>query len=61
MEIQEALNTLDQVCAGYQGTRADHVALQQSMQVVTAALKLKPTGVGGSKKKDPKKEPDGNN
>ena len=61
MEIQEALGNLDQVCAEFKGTRTDHVALQQSMQVVTEALKPKTTGAGGSKKKGSKKEPDGNN
>ena len=57
MTIVEALGNLDQVCSEFKGTRADHVALQQSMQVVSAAVgkaKPKPT------KKDQKKEPDGN-
>ncbi len=53
MTIVEALGNLDQVCSEFKGTRADHVALQQSMQVVSAA-------VGKAKPKPTKKEPDGN-
>ena len=39
MTIEEAMKTLDQVCAGYQGTRQEHVTLQQAMQAVAEALK----------------------
>ena len=52
MELQEAMKTLDQVCAGYQGTRQEHVTLQQAMQAVAEALKPAET-------KD-EKESDGN-
>ena len=41
MELKEALSNLDQVCSEFKGTRTDHVALQQSMQVVTEASKPK--------------------
>lgn len=54
MEIQEALGNLDMACAEFKGKRTDHVALQQSMQVVTEALKPK-------KDEKDEKEPDGNN
>ena len=57
MEIQEALNILDQVCAVHQGVRQEHVALQQAMQVVTEATK--PVSKAG-KTQAKKKEPDGN-
>jgi len=56
MNIQEALSNLDQVCADFKGTRTDHVALQQSIQVVTAATAEPPKGKVGKGKK----EPDGN-
>ncbi|KKL85642.1 hypothetical protein LCGC14_1952680 [marine sediment metagenome] len=56
MELKEALANLDQICAEFKGTRTDHVALQQSMQVVTAAV----TTPLEEEKEDPKKEPDGN-
>ena len=57
MEIQEALNILDQVCAVHQGVRQEHVALQQAMQVVTEATKhVSKAGKTQAKKK----EPDGN-
>ena len=52
MELKEALSNLDQVCAEFKGTRTEHVALQQSMQVVTEATK--------PKKKSEKKEQDRN-
>ncbi len=57
MEIKEALSNLDQVCAEFKGTRVDHVALQQSMQVVTAATIQDSTA---KEAKPKKKESDGN-
>jgi len=57
MNIQEALDNLDQVCADFKGTRTDHVALQQSMQVVTAATRQDNTA---KEAKPKKKESDGN-
>lgn len=53
MKIDEALKTLDQVCAGYQGTRQEHVTLQQAMQTVAKAIH--PAGENKEKK-----ESDGN-
>ena len=60
MEIQEALNILDQVCAVHQGVRQEHVALQQAMQVVTEATKSSAPVTLGSEEKTEKKESDGN-
>ena len=56
MELKEALNILDQVCAVHQGVRQEHIALQQAIQVVTKATVLKSEAKDGSKKK----ESDGN-
>lgn len=58
MNIQEALSNLDQVCAEFKGTRIDHMALQQSMRVVTDASKPAPALEGSEPDKT---EPDGNN
>ena len=57
MKIEEALSNLDQVCAGYQGTRQEHVSLEQSMQVVTGATVQDDTA---KEAKPNKKESDGN-
>ena len=39
MNVDEALKLLDQVCSQYQGTRQDHVAIQQAMEVVKKEVK----------------------
>jgi hypothetical protein len=57
MEVKEALGNLDQVCSEFKGTRTDHVVLQQSMQVVTAATVQDNTA---KEAKPKKKESDGN-
>lgn len=57
MGLKEALKILDNVCAVHQGVRADHVAMQQAMQVVSEAAA--PLLVPG-KLKIKKKESDGN-
>ena len=59
MELQEAMKTLDQVCAGYQGTRQEHVTLQQAMQAVAEALKPA-APVATTPLPEEKQEPDGN-
>ncbi len=41
MELKEALDNLNQVCAEFKGTRADHIVLQQSLQVLEDATKTK--------------------
>ncbi|KKM25053.1 hypothetical protein LCGC14_1598900 [marine sediment metagenome] len=61
MEIKEALGNLDMACAEFKGTRTDHVALQQSMQVVTKALEPPKEKIIPKDVTDEKKEPDGNN
>ena len=39
MNVDEALKLLDQVCSQFQGTRQDHVAIQQAMEVVKKEVK----------------------
>ena len=41
MELKEALDNLNQVCAEFKGTRADHIVLQQSLRVLEDATKPK--------------------
>ena len=66
MEIKEALNILDQVCAVHQGVRAEHVALQQAIQVVrdatTPPVDADPldSTEEKEKEKEKEKESDGN-
>lgn len=63
MELKEALSNLDQVCAEFKGTWADHVALQQSMQTVRDATSppVDTDPLDGIEEKEPEKEPNGNN
>jgi len=37
-KIQEALKVVDEVCAKFQGTRQDHVVIQQALQIILAVL-----------------------
>ena len=34
LSLEKAFQTVDKACAVFQGTRADHVVLQQSMQLI---------------------------
>jgi hypothetical protein len=34
LTLEQAFQTVDKACAVFQGTRADHVILQQSMQLL---------------------------
>ena len=60
MEIGEALSNLDQVCAEFKGTRADHVVLQQSMQVVHKECSRIDLPDLSEPEPEPDKESDGN-
>ncbi len=60
METEQALNTLDQVCAEYKGTRQEHVMLQQAMQAVH--IECSRIDLPDPSEPEPDKtEPDGNN
>lgn len=58
MKLDEALNLLRQVCAGYRGTLQEHQALQEALKTVSD--KCTETGVQstpvGSEKEASKKE-----
>jgi hypothetical protein len=34
LTLQEAFGNVDKVCAQFKGTRADHIILQQSLQMI---------------------------
>jgi len=40
--MEEALNLLEQVCAGYRGTLQEHQALQTALQTVKTKCSEKP-------------------
>ncbi len=63
MTIEEALGNLDMACADFKGTRTDHVALQESMQVVTKECSRidPPDPTEPEPDKEPDKDSDGNN
>ena len=48
MKLEEALNLLKQVCAGFRGTLQEHQTLQEALQVVEKRC---------SEKKEKKKSP----
>ena len=41
---QAAFKVVDEVCAGYQGTRKEHVTIQTSLQIIHTALNPKDAG-----------------
>jgi len=46
MKMEEALNLLEQVCAGYRGTLQEHQALQTALQTVKTKCSEKPVKKG---------------
>jgi len=52
MKIEEALNLLEQVCAGYRGTLQEHQALQIALQDVKTKCTEKPKKGKDSKTED---------
>ncbi len=37
-EVTAALNVVDKVCSDFHGTRADHLAISKSMDIIVEAL-----------------------
>lgn len=41
MNIEQALQIIEQVCASHRGTRQDHVMIQQALETIKAAVTKK--------------------